>query len=767
MSSLPREGDADPKVPVPGVVRRSYKACTACQVRKIRCVVKNRDGKCCFFDVKTRTYNTTSRRRKAQEKRARVAALEKPPSQESLEGNEKFSVRSSADALLFLSDAAVENGGTTEPPRSALDSAGQHGSTRLPPSISSTDMDISETLHVSFHAKDESPWDNPEVQNRVSTFQCTLFRESIVLPHEALAYLFFFSTDDTPDLQGMRLLFEQDDLLLGCIITVSSRYYHLPSPVIGGYERSNEIHNRCWLWVRGQLAKVLFEGSTPQSPLSVIEVLLMLAEWLPKPIHALVDYNNVRFHGNSGRPTSQFISKVILEPAFRTDQVSWSYVGNAFLLLRSLPPNRRICPIMKTSNRYILALFSCLIMSQSLARRLGRQPLMRFEDVDLAQVSQAFDEHNQKLLVSKSVSERIPNLSLGFSDQFHLAFVGLMKLLVRAQEVLHPPIGYGTLEPKAESPDMVPHLLTLMQHFNDLNQSWKAQSADLFEADAPGMSSFSKLMLRVDIEYLRLYEFSASLGIYIKHVAAGEDISVLTGRSFIIPSDNNWEFPPTSLAYYIEQAIDAADTLLRLMLSFQSPTTKKTLRYASSRYYMKIVFAAVFLIQALRAGIPNIEYKEVLTETLESTIVTLETCSIDAAHPAFRYSILLQRLMNDLRLSSLSDKSSIFALTIGPRLPRIPLLPISNEAGGMSQVPGSSTEQRQFQTDLNATSSLSGTENHRSLLTVNNPVQSVPSDMLWSAANDLALGRENSVAVFDDDPYFQSFLGSSVFNTSG
>lgn len=111
-------------------------------------------------------------------------------------------------------------------------------------------------------------------------------------------------------------------------------------------------------------------------------------------------------------------------------------------------------------------------------------------------------------------------------------------------------------------------------------------------------------MLRVDIEYLRLYEFSASLDIYIKHVAAGEDISALTGRSFIIPSDNDWEFPPTSLAYYIEQAIDAADMLLRLMLSFQSPTTKKTLRYASSRYYMNIVFAAVFLIQVI-VFLPN------------------------------------------------------------------------------------------------------------------------------------------------------------------
>ncbi|KAE8327481.1 hypothetical protein BDV39DRAFT_204798 [Aspergillus sergii] len=717
MSSLPQRGASDPNIPGPGAVRRSYKACTACQSRKVRCSVKNRsagtaDGKCCVFDIKTRTYNTASRTRKAQEKRARVAALEKPPSRQSLESNDQFSVRSSADALLFLSDAAARHGGTTVSPRSPLDSAGQHYSNPSPPSGSSADMDVAEMLRVSLHAQVQSPWGNPELQDKVSTFQCRLFRESIGLPHEALAYVFFFSTElypffpfmphtyyacitsHTPDLQGIRLLFEEDDLLLGCIITVSSRYYHLPSPVIGGYERGNEIHNRCWLWLRNQLSRVLFEGSTPQSLLSVIEVLLMLAEWLPKPIHALVDNTDVRVHDNGGRPTGEFVSKVILQPAFRTDQVSWSYVGNAFLLLRSLPPNRRVCSIMKTSNRYLLALFSCLIMSQSLARRLGLQPLMRFEDVDLVQVSQAFHERILRLLEFKSVSERSPDLSLGLSDQFHEAFVNLMKLLARAQEVLHPPGGDGTVKPKAQSPGMSLRLLTLMQHFDDLNKRWKAQNVGLFEADAPGMSSFSKLMLRVDVEYLRLYEFSASLGIYLKHVAAGEDISVLSGRRFIIPSDKNWEFPPTSLAYYIEQAIDAADTLLRLMLNFQSPTTKKTLRYASSRYYMKIVFAAVFLIQALRTGIPNREYQEMLIETLKRTVITLEACSIDAAHPAFRYSILLRRLMNDLRRPDVSDKNPIFTLTIGPRLPRVPLPPISNETRANSRAPSSSSEQR-------------------------------------------------------------------------
>lgn len=104
-------------------------------------------------------------------------------------------------------------------------------------------------------------------------------------------------------------------------------------------------------------------------------------------------------------------------------------------------------------------------------------------------------------------------------------------------------------------------------------------------------------MLKIDFEYLRLYEFSMSLGTYLKLAEGGKDTTSLSGRSSIEQQDNDWEFPPTSLAYYIEQAIDAAGLLLRLMLHFHSPMGKNTLRYASSRHYMKIVFASVFLIQ--------------------------------------------------------------------------------------------------------------------------------------------------------------------------
>lgn len=191
-------------------------------------------------------------------------------------------------------------------------------------------------------------------------------------------------------------------------------------------------------------------------------------------------------------------------------------------------------------------------------------------------------------------------------------------------------------------------------------------------------------MLRIDFEYLRLYEFSMSLGTYLKLAETGKDTASLSGRSSVEQQENDWEFPPTSLAYYIEQAIDAAQILLHLMLHFHSPTGKNTLRYASSRHYMKIVFASVFLIQvrdrlvdemnsrnntiqALRSGIPSISYQTVLIATLKDTVTVLERCSIDAAHPALRYSILLRGLMKDLEPSRSSEASSLVPLTIGPR----------------------------------------------------------------------------------------------------
>ncbi|EEU43559.1 uncharacterized protein NECHADRAFT_82958 [Fusarium vanettenii 77-13-4] len=689
----------DPKIPDSGLTVRTYKSCAGCRARKVRCIVEDRavgascvqclkydlinarDGHECVFEAKKRSYDTSTRTRKAREKRARLEAPTPDTTTEN-PAHEHFDVRSSADALLFLSDAAARHGSEVEP------SSGHVEPVQHPVLSAASDNRRESGISGLADVEEEqvrlespvSPCENVDTQEIIATFRCRLFWENVVTPSEALAYVCFFFRDlypffpfvpdayytclsaPNPDLQILRCLFEEEDILLGCLITVSSRYYHLPRHTIGGYERSCETHNSCWLWTKRQLARVVFEGARSKSPLSVVETLLMLAEWLPKPIHAFVENNTP----GSGVSSTQRAGELLLQPAFRTDRVSWSYVGNAFLLLRSLPPSRRICPILQTSSRYLTTLFGCLIMSQSLARRLGRPALMNFEDVDLTQISQAFHDRNIRLHGSQDNNEAIPNLSFGISDHFHGAFVELMKLLAHSQDVLHPPTEDGIVEPKTGTPQTNQRLLALLQHFDMMNQNWKTQYEGLWEINAPGMSKFSRTMLRIDFEYLRLYEFSISLGTYLKLAKIGKDMASLSGRSSVEQQENDWEFPPTSLADYIEQAIDAAEILLRLMLHFHSPTGKNTLRYASSRHYMKID-AQNNTGQALRSGIPSISYQTVLIATLKDTVTILERCSIDAAHPALRYSILLRGLMKDLVPSQPPEASSLIPLTIGPR----------------------------------------------------------------------------------------------------
>lgn len=254
-----------------------------------------------------------------------------------------MNIRTSADALLYLSGASTRHGDDA----ALRSNLGQATSTAGPDHTPSThnNDDVAILRAIDGHSTSgraqspPSPCDNPHIQDSMSTFRCRLFYEHIVTPNEALVLVSFFFrnlypffpflpdvyytcfTRANPDPDQLRSLFEDDDILLGCIITVSSRYCHLPKCAVGGYERSCDIHNTSWQWTRQQVSRVVFDGVRPKSVLSVVETLLMLAEWLPKPIHAMVENNNQQF-GNPAS-SSKFVSDVILQPAFRTDQVSW------------------------------------------------------------------------------------------------------------------------------------------------------------------------------------------------------------------------------------------------------------------------------------------------------------------------------------------------------------------------------------------------------------------------------------------------------------
>ncbi|KAF4995989.1 hypothetical protein FDECE_12616 [Fusarium decemcellulare] len=661
--------------------------------------------------------------------------------------------------------AAARHGSDAEARRTPSEATGQHPVSYLAESARSEHRN--ETTLPVFHSNQDaqeisesgpSPSENPDLRDEISAFRCRLFTENIVTPYEALTYVsFFFAnlypffpfvpdeyyacfTRSDPEPQQLRSLFEEDEILLGCIITVSSRYYYLPRHAIGGYERSCEIHNECWNWTKHQVSKVVFEGFRPKSFLSVIETLLMLAEWVPKPIHTLVENNYTGSRSGSGRLTSSHQTKgdQLLQPAFRTDQVSWSYVGNAFLLLRCLPPGRRTCPVFKSSDRYFVTLFSCLIMSHSLARRLSRPALMSFSEVDLSEIAQAFHKRNERLRRSAGQSGTLPSFSLGNSDGFHEAFVELMQLLSHTQQVLHPPTRDGIFQSDVETQGLNPRLVTLLSHFDMMNRNWKAQYGELWASNGAGMT----------------------LGTYLKITDRQKDVAIISGRSPADTPDNDWEFSSTSLAFYIEQAIDAAEGLLRLMIGVHSPLGNNTLRYASSRHYMKIVFASVFLIQAMRAGVPSESYRKKLITTLKDTIVILKASSIDAAHPALHYSIILRGLMKDIEQPKPSNTLPLIPLTIGPRDHRqsIAILDeINNSRQNVQHQNARGNNENQPQADVASGLPLLASGAHQWP-----DFTGYDESNDWPGFDESTLNWEDSIAQLDTDSFLQSLIGGSI-----
>jgi hypothetical protein len=103
---------------------------------------------------------------------------------------------------------------------------------------------------------------------------------------------------------------------------------------------------------------------------------------------------------------------------------------------------------------------------------------MVFEDVDLVQISDAFEERHQRLATSTAAG---PDFSLGSSNQFHNAFVELMKLLSHAQDVLHPPVSDAIVQTKNEAARSSSWLLALFQHFETMNQDWKTKHMSVFD----------------------------------------------------------------------------------------------------------------------------------------------------------------------------------------------------------------------------------------------------------------------------------------------
>ncbi|CAG8284293.1 unnamed protein product, partial [Penicillium nalgiovense] len=140
-------------------------------------------------------------------------------------------------------------------------------------------------------------------------------------------------------------LVTREPVLCSTILMISSRYHVLPGA--GGESRNFFIHHRLWSHCQKLTMRLIFgqEKSTKSKvrSLGTVEALLLMSEWHPRALHFPPETDGwdddlipapPRNHENNdpgSAPGSRGVEDII-EPARRSDQMSWMLLGCALSL---------------------------------------------------------------------------------------------------------------------------------------------------------------------------------------------------------------------------------------------------------------------------------------------------------------------------------------------------------------------------------------------------------------------------------------------------
>ena len=148
-----------------------------------------------------------------------------------------------------------------------------------------------------------------------------------------------------------------------------------------------------------------------------------------------------------------------------------------------------------------------------------------------------------------------------------------------------------------------------------------------------------KATLILSYDFLRLYinafAFQATINRAISRArqpsAAGVDVSSLFSEVAALPD-----------ARFIYESIDAANSLLGTLNSFIDPVTG--LRYMPLKYFLYVIYAAVFLFKARLAGAIGTEASTSVRRAINATMDRLRSSAVSPHSPGHRYARLLYLL---------------------------------------------------------------------------------------------------------------------------
>ena len=478
---------------------------------------------------------------------------------------------------------------------------------------------------------------------------CRFVKQGWISAEEAITYVDLFFKHMCPlspiishfygEHRNQRLLLNEDPTLCCTILMISSRYYILPG--VGGISRGYIIHDRLWKHCQHLITRTLFgqdKGLDPKTrSIGTIEALLLISEWHPRSLHFPPDddgwdSNLVETAGGegdedtNGQPQSSSLASSrwledVIEPARRSDRMSWMLLGSAMTLAHELgifdenmdagPGGQSIEKEHSNSSRRMRARKLLYVYINHLASRLGYVSLIP------PGLSQIVMRHT--MADSASASQWQSHM---------IAWIELTKLVKSVSDTFFP------------SPAHTRQLLhtgryvsLLEDHFLPLLDHWKRT-----HLDSQSYQGSYQDTLFIEHQYVRIY--INSLGMQAACERALSEMN--SDPEQANPLRNNAD----EVEYvFIQEVIDGSCTILQKVISLAETDT---LRFAPVRIFMRITTSSIFLLKALSLGVRNAKLQSSL-DILSRSIHALKASNLDDIHLAARYATLLDVHVQRLR----------------------------------------------------------------------------------------------------------------------
>ncbi|KAF8418162.1 hypothetical protein EV426DRAFT_539816, partial [Tirmania nivea] len=497
-----------------------------------------------------------------------------------------------------------------------------------------------------------------------------------VTPFEAFTYVNYFHTHLLPLSpilsshfalpSAQHDLLTNEPLLAVTILTIAARYCPL-----GAASRGVYLHGKLWQFTQGLVGRVIWgqdrgtgkrRGKETKGlrGLGTVEALVLWTEWHPREIHfPPVDVGGEEeLIGGMGMgvgltESDRWLEEVV-EPTRRSDRLSWMLLGTALNLAHELgifdtssaddvTPAPTDLPVDTETPRRIFRLRKlCYIYLHSLSTRLNwSSPL----------------DNNRKLLTiitNHTETAYIPGqvVLTKYEQKWHKVmalYLDLTVLVRNATEMLFPS--------KRFTKDIVRtgKYVGLVEHFGQVLSAWERGSEELNKHKGP----FWKV-LRIEYCYARIFVYCISLEAVgerrkeqqIQEREKGKE----KGKE---KEDVDWDF--------IQMAFSSGLEILSIVttngevatggaeqINPIAPSNIPWLRFAPVRVYVRIIFAAIFLLKATAlllslgpGAAPQTTRMAILAQSkkclhlLSRTIEVLRRCAVDDVHLANTFAELL------------------------------------------------------------------------------------------------------------------------------